>query len=335
MATKSFTQIAVLGLYTETPLHCGAESATGYVDLPIQRERHTQYPVIPGSTLKGVLKDEMKGNGDDKLQRYFGESNTEKGTTTPGSVSFGDGVIVAFPVRSTDGPFVWVTCPFALERALRALGEPAVAGSPAAGEAWAKANGGQILVEELLLGQRKKDEKDEKDELFAGTGPLAGLLKLIPSSPSFTYTREVFLDRLLVLNDRDFQELVETCTEILTRIKLSIRGTTTKITDKAEVDEIRQELKQMIAKQLGPDADEAAVKARVEAELNDAVQGNMFVEEVVPPETLFLTVLRAPADSGFADEKFPGVIRIGGDETIGRGVTHVTVIKANGTKKEA
>lgn len=65
-------------------------------------------------------------------------------------------------------------------------------------------------------------------------------------------------------------------------------------------------------------------------------KGNMFVEEVVPPETLFLCVLRAPAGSGFADETIRKVIRLGGDETIGRGVTHVTRFKSNSApaKKE-
>ncbi len=35
-----------LYLYTETPLHAGAGSGLSSIDLPIQRERTTQYPMI-------------------------------------------------------------------------------------------------------------------------------------------------------------------------------------------------------------------------------------------------------------------------------------------------
>ena len=48
---------ALLGLHAQTALHPGSGSALGTVDLPVQRERHTQWPTIPGSTLKGILPD--------------------------------------------------------------------------------------------------------------------------------------------------------------------------------------------------------------------------------------------------------------------------------------
>src|SRR5436190_2192162 len=153
MGTKTFDPTATLGLYTETPLHCGAESASGYVDLPIQRERHTNFPVIPGSTLKGVFKDEMRrGLGDDGIQKWFGMQDAA------GQVSFGDGVIVAFPVRSTEHPFHWVTSPFVLERVFRATGfKPVKTGvfdPPPPQTAWANA-GGEVLVEEFCLTKKK------------------------------------------------------------------------------------------------------------------------------------------------------------------------------------
>jgi CRISPR/Cas system CMR subunit Cmr4 (Cas7 group RAMP superfamily) len=55
----------------------------------------------------------------------------------------------------------------------------------------------------------------------------------------------------------------------------------------------------------------------------------MFVEEVVPPETLFLAALRGnaawqkPLGTAFGERP---VIRLGGDETSGRGVTHLTFV---------
>jgi CRISPR-associated protein Cmr4 len=47
----------LLYLFTRTPLHVGAGSAVGAIDQPIQRERHTGFPLIPGSSIKGVLRD--------------------------------------------------------------------------------------------------------------------------------------------------------------------------------------------------------------------------------------------------------------------------------------
>jgi len=45
-----------LFLVCETPLHVGSGDSLGVVDLPIQRERHTSFPKIEGSSLKGALR---------------------------------------------------------------------------------------------------------------------------------------------------------------------------------------------------------------------------------------------------------------------------------------
>lgn len=46
-----------LFLKVETPLHAGSGAMLGVVDLPIQRERHTGFPKIEGSSLKGSLRE--------------------------------------------------------------------------------------------------------------------------------------------------------------------------------------------------------------------------------------------------------------------------------------
>ena len=53
-----FEASAMLYLYVETPLHAGSGSSVGVVDLPIQRERVTGYPVVQASGLKGKLRSE-------------------------------------------------------------------------------------------------------------------------------------------------------------------------------------------------------------------------------------------------------------------------------------
>lgn len=291
MGRKTLEPVAILGLYTETALHCGAEGGSGYVDLPVQRERHTYHPVIPGSTLKGVLRDELKGVIDDALHvQAFGSEDAK----TPGTISFGDGVLVAFPIRSSHAPFHWVTCPFALERVFRAAGLPLPPASPEPGHAWAQASG-DVLLEELRV--QKEPHALFADDAGNGKAAIAHLLDLLPGAErGFAYTRSVFLSRLLVLHDNDFRHVVETGTEVLTRIKLTDLGTTTNIPEGEH-----------------PEIEGAGRK------------GNMFVEEVVPPETLFFAPLRGqPTDATTrALAGVPAIIRLGGDETIGRGVTHV------------
>lgn len=299
MGRATLAQLGILGLYTETPLHCGAESGTGYVDLPVQRERHNGFPVIPGSSLKGVLRDEMRaqwGKDDPRLTASFG-SQGEK-AETPGSVSFGDGLLTALPIRSSGAPFHWVTAPCVLERLFRLLDSEQEIPTPGDGSCSAK-TAGEVLLEELRL------TKVEDPQFFnEDNGGLATLMSLLPAADrQFGYTRSVFPDRLLVLSDEDFSELAETGTEVLTRIKLTALGTTTNL-EEGEHEDIT-----------GADR-----------------EGNMFVQEVVPPDTLFASPLRAhqpPAD--FVQElKKLEILRVGGDETVGRGITHTHFVSTTG-----
>src|SRR6266852_2708279 len=55
--TVTTTCGGLLGLHAQTALHPGSGTALGAVDLPIQRERHTLWPNIAGSALKGILRD--------------------------------------------------------------------------------------------------------------------------------------------------------------------------------------------------------------------------------------------------------------------------------------
>jgi CRISPR-associated protein Cmr4 len=295
VASKTFLDIGALGLYTETPLHCGSEGGTGYVDLPIQRERHTRYPVIPGSTIKGVLRDELRKElGTPATEAIFGTEDA-KG---PGSVSFGDGILAAFPVRSSDAPFHWVTCPFVLERVFRLLGKTVKPpGRPDPRKAWAREKG-SVLLEELRV-EKVADPGFFSDKGESGLQVLIGLLP--DEGRGFGYTRELFKDRLLILSDDDFKELAETATEVVTRIKLNALGTTRTIPV------------------------EDAPKGMSDFDR----QGNLFVQEVLPPEALFVSALRGTGEWTENILKSVGkrpVLRLGGDETIGRGVTHVTFV---------
>jgi CRISPR-associated protein Cmr4 len=127
----------LLYLFTRTPLHVGAGSSVGAIDQPIIRERHTGFPVIPASSLKGTFADAWNGglleeeNGRGEMKRVrvkkdgslsdaawlFG-SDSDKHAAA-GALQFSEARVLAFPIRSAKGSFAWITCPLMLRRAAR------------------------------------------------------------------------------------------------------------------------------------------------------------------------------------------------------------------------
>jgi CRISPR-associated protein Cmr4 len=109
----------ILYLFTRTPLHVGAGSSVGAIDQPIIRERHTGFPVIPGSSLKGVLRDHLRDTlGEAVVNDLFGQGGDDK-QFAAGKISFGEARLLAFPVRSAKGAFALATSCLALQRFAR------------------------------------------------------------------------------------------------------------------------------------------------------------------------------------------------------------------------
>ena len=46
-------------IYSLAPIHCGGEGDLGNI-LEIAREVHTNFPYVPGSSLRGCLRDEVQ-----------------------------------------------------------------------------------------------------------------------------------------------------------------------------------------------------------------------------------------------------------------------------------
>jgi CRISPR-associated protein Cmr4 len=90
-----------------TPMHIGSGTTLSLIDLPIQREVHTDFPVIPSSAIKGVIRASFN---EQEQEDIFGKGDEE------GKVIFTDGKILLFPVKSLKGVFVWITSPYVLER---------------------------------------------------------------------------------------------------------------------------------------------------------------------------------------------------------------------------
>lgn len=116
----------LLTIFTRTPLHIGCGSSVGAVDQPVVRERHTRFPVIPGSSIKGVLADLWLDWTDPKKPVRNGDGiellGAENGDAKAGSLLIGEGKLLAFPVRSARKCFAWITCPLALARFARDTG---------------------------------------------------------------------------------------------------------------------------------------------------------------------------------------------------------------------
>jgi CRISPR-associated protein Cmr4 len=111
----------ILYIFTRTPLHVGAGASIGAIDQPVQRERHTGFPIIPGSSVKGVLRDHLATLGKDALNDLFGKGD-EGESFTVGKISFGEARLLAFPVRSAKGAFALATASLALQRFARDAG---------------------------------------------------------------------------------------------------------------------------------------------------------------------------------------------------------------------
>jgi CRISPR-associated protein Cmr4 len=107
-----------------TPLHVGAGKGVGFIDLPIMREKVTNWPLVPGSAVKGVVRDHFTQNGSDEQKKLidiaFGRQANDD-LSNAGSLVLTDAHIVCLPVRSLYGTFAYTTSHLVLERLTRDL----------------------------------------------------------------------------------------------------------------------------------------------------------------------------------------------------------------------
>src|SRR5436309_6062007 len=98
------TDTRMLYLYVETPLHAGVGSGLSSIDLPIQRERSTQYPMVQGSGIKGKLRASIEGDrkqlsdeARNTVDILFGPPADEgRGSDHAGALIAGDARILLF-----------------------------------------------------------------------------------------------------------------------------------------------------------------------------------------------------------------------------------------------
>ena len=208
-------------IHTVTPLHVGTGRGVGYIDLPIAREKVTNWPCIPGSAVKGVVADHFGATEDERktnglVRAAFGmanDSSTIEANSTAGSLVFTDARIVCLPIRSFYGTFAWVTSPFCLERLKRdtGLAVPSVNAKSAvvAGTTKLVRDGTKLYLEDLDLDCTKSKEADGCAELIARA--------VFADRPDW---QAIFRERLAIVSDDIFTFLCEAGTEVSAHIRI-------------------------------------------------------------------------------------------------------------------
>ena len=217
MKTNMTTQ--TIWLHALSPVHAGTgQVSASVIDLPVAREKATSWPLIPATTLKGVLKD---ATPDDQRDALFGSKDKV------GSLQFGDARLVCFPVRSWKGVFAYVTCPTALNRLVRDFGAlgapfPAIAEVPSMKETDASVTVGSALVEKDRVWLEDLDLMASENEATQGIAETIAAA-VLPESE-----RAAFIARLVIVSDDLFDFLTETATAVTARVSLEEASKTVK-----------------------------------------------------------------------------------------------------------
>ncbi|WP_035215682.1 type III-B CRISPR module RAMP protein Cmr4 [Desulfobulbus elongatus] len=282
---------SILGLYAVTPCHAGSGASVGVVDLPIQRERHTNWPVIQASGMKGALrahfdrfKNSITARPDEEAFKKITElifGSDSRDNDHAGSLTVGDVKILAFPMRSNVAPFVWITCPAVLKRLNQDL---ALTGRKTID----LANLQELTTDKALWANGLCKEGDRillEDMEVTATEPCS----LGEGTPFFQEA-----ERLLVVHDEVFGYGVSHCTSVMAQIKIDQKTGTTSNGSLRYQEELPADTLMYTILFWGDSRDD---KESLKA---DAIRG--YIQ----------------------DEVVSGHIQIGGDETLGRGIFSLT-----------
>ena len=216
----------ILTFYAISPIHAGSGSMISAIDLPIQRERHTNWPHIQASSVKGALRDHYRNfspQNDEKLINFIFGSDYENDNlpgnpeeSIPGCIAVTDAKLLAFPVRSNVAPFLWITCPLAIQRLYSDL---EFTGSPV-----------HFQVDSLKKeeGMWVRNEINSKDKNILLEDTVVKIEREIDYKELWDMILPANINRLLLVEDEIYTYLVETATEIQTQIKIDSNSGTTK-----------------------------------------------------------------------------------------------------------
>lgn len=218
-----FSRVEPFLLHSLSSVHAGTGSEVGIVDLPIQREKHTGYPKIESSSLKGALRMTVEDicrlqDDEDTLKKVsysFGASPEEaRDENLASAIGLADARVLFFPVKSLRGVFAWVTSPYALSRfanELKLYKSDLLDGidvpqSPGISSKALVVKDQQIVLEEYTF----EFTIDENIKKFAQR----------LQETLYSALDSDFAERVVVLSDDDFKDFVHLSTEVNTRIRI-------------------------------------------------------------------------------------------------------------------
>jgi len=294
-----FTESRAVFYHCVSPVHMGSGTALGVVDNPIQRERHSQFPVFAGSGIKGALRHHLHslGTADQaKLNAVFGPESHKNAELHAGAISFTDAQLLAFPVRSGRQAYAYLTCPLALATAQRAL-------------ALAKVNCNWTIpsVEDdhALTTSSSLGATSVALELFAFPSAESNDLKQIaqlladhmPAGVEWDYFRKKLRSDLMLVSNTDFSYFVRNATSVEPHV--SINNKTGAASDGLL----------FYTENLPPEAILLGLMLASQTRVRPSREPG-----APPPFTM-----KADEVVQFATEALHGAIQFGGDATTGRG----------------
>ncbi len=281
-------------IHALSPLHAGTGQGIGVIDLPIARERATNLPFVPGSTVKGVLRDECESSAahKDRCDNIFGPKVVDDQSSYAGSANFTDQRLLCLPIRSLLGTFAWVTSPFILQRLWRDAADAKIDGLPASVPVLGGSEENCCVCEPCALRLTQGVIMLEDLDLTSiadGCENTAAWANWIGQQvfPENAAWQEMFRQRFCIVHDDVLNFLVDTATEVTARNKLQ--------------DDVRT-----------------------------VEKGGLWYEEALPTETILYGLLVAVEVKADTATVFAAVkditktpLQMGGSATIGRGLCRV------------
>lgn len=202
-------------LHALSPLHAGTGHTPDIIDLPTARMKATGIPFLPGSSIKGVLRDARRETDREKTEAVFGPSDDP--TAHAGALVVGDARLLALPVRSFRGTLAWVTSPLLLTLAKRDLKETSLT-IPSIDGRGARLAQGTVCIHNSKLYLEDLDlNATEAAEAAAWARRLAPLA--FPDD-------DIFTKRFAIIDDDTMAFLWETATQVDARVRLDERTRT-------------------------------------------------------------------------------------------------------------
>ncbi len=226
-------------LHALSALHVGTGQGVGAVDLPIARSRATNLPIVAGSAIKGVLRDEfnsklsqpnLSDEEKNKIKKMLFGAEINDDVTHAGAVAFGDAQLLLLPIRSFAGTVAYATCPFILKRYQRdilsstTLDKSIKESIQGLSTSLPKQDVANVVSGSLLL---IDDNKIALEDLDLNATPdddqTKEWAKQIAKSvyPNDEEWKNELKQRFVILPDDVFSFLADTATEIRTRIKIN------------------------------------------------------------------------------------------------------------------